>query len=62
MLEAPHVVALPAVQRHRNRGKPLQHDLGIHAEGSVTFTGKGVGGGAHGWNFLSNTEVARELR
>ena len=43
ILEAAHVIALPAVQRNRYAGKLLEDGVGVDSEGGVAFASQFVG-------------------
>ena len=43
VLEAAHVVALPAVERDGNRGEALEGRFGVHAQLRITRAGELIG-------------------
>ncbi len=44
VLEAAHVIALPAVQGEGDGGEGVEGGIGVHAQGGVALFGEGVGG------------------
>ena len=56
VLEAAHIIALPAMDGNRDVGDLLQCSVGVHAQGGIAFFGEAIGlfnllGGAHIYRF-----------